>query len=392
MEQSLRQGLPRRAGEAHWPLEATAQVQQLPPAEATEVPAPVEEIPAEFPELAATTAPVAPAPMASATQGTAQARPVAKPAPAKHPKPRPSLLSPPWVKLVLLGIGLIAVAGIAVFASRMFLGSESGQGFLAKYPGEYHLPETAPVGFPAWLAWQHFLNVFLMVLIIRSGIQIRGETRPAAFWTPRGKSAGKVSLTIWFHQSIDLLWLVNGVVFMVLLFASGQWMRVIPTSWEVFPNAVAAALQYMSLDWPTDNGWVNYNSLQQLAYFTTIFLAAPLAAVTGFRMSDVWPKKAKKLSAIYPIELARKIHFPVMLYFVAFILIHVALVMATGALRNLNHMYAAQGSTDPTEFAANWFGFWMFVASLAVIAGAALAVRPFLLAPIASLFGKVSSR
>ncbi len=111
----------------------------------------------------------------------------------------------------------------------------------------------------------------------------------------------------------------------------------VPTSWEVFPNALSAALQYLSLDWPTENGWVNYNSLQVLAYFTTIFLAAPLAAATGFRMSGAWPSKAEKLSRAYPIEVARAIHLPVMFYFVAFIVVHVALVFSTGALRNLNH-------------------------------------------------------
>ncbi|MEU5849212.1 hypothetical protein [Saccharopolyspora shandongensis] len=47
--------------------------------------------------------------------------------------------------------------------------------------------------------------------------------------------------------------------------------------WEVFPNALSAALQYASLDWPTENGWVHYNALQQLAYFTTVLVATPLA-------------------------------------------------------------------------------------------------------------------
>ena len=148
----------------------------------------------------------------------------------------------------------------------------------------------------------------------------------------------------------------------------------------------------MSLDWPTENGWVNYNALQQLAYFSTVFLAAPLAIVTGVRMSSLWPKKAERLSRAYPIEWARKVHFLTMLYFVVFIIIHVALVLATGALRNLNHMYAAQGSTDPTAYADNWTGFWMFVLSLVVIAVAWVAARPMTIAPIARLFGTVSGR
>jgi hypothetical protein len=162
-------------------------------------------------------------------------------------------------------------------------------------------------------------------------------------------------------------------------------MRVVPTSWDVFPNALSAGLQYLSLDWPTENGWVNYNSLQVLAYFTTIFIAAPLAALSGIRMSGVWPKKVAALNKAYPIEIARAVHFPVMLYFVLFIFVHVALVLATGALRNLNHMYAGQD-------AVNWVGFWIFAGSLVVIVGGWAAARPLVLAPMAELFGKVGTR
>tara|TARA_Y100000114_G_scaffold105288_1_gene98573 strand:+ start:10337 stop:11473 length:1137 start_codon:yes stop_codon:yes gene_type:complete len=306
------------------------------------------------------------------------------------PRPEPARIGPftkaQWAGTVIVGgLGLLFAAGMAVLAVRWLLSLDGMQDFLAAYPGEYHLPEGAPVGFPAWLGWQHFFNVFLMVLIIRTGLTIRTEQRPSVFWAPRNKPKGKVSLTIWFHQSLDILWIVNGAIFVVLLFVTGQWMRIVPTSWEVFPNALSAALQYVSLDWPTENGWVNYNSLQQLAYFTTVFIAAPLAIITGVRMSGIWPKNAKALNKAYPVEWARKVHFPVMLYFVVFIIIHVILVFATGALRNLNHMYAA---TD----ADNWVGFWLFVLSLVVIAGAWVAARPLVLAPIARLFGTVSSR
>ena len=99
-------------------------------------------------------------------------------------------------------------------------------------------------------------------------------------------------------------------------------------------------------------------------------------------MSSVWPQNARALSRAYPVEWARAVHFPVMLYFVAFIIMHVALVFATGALRNLNHMY---GGTD----AVNWVGFWIFVGSLFVIGAGWTAARPLVLTPIASLFGKV---
>nr|WP_236571311.1 cytochrome b/b6 domain-containing protein [Microbacterium hydrocarbonoxydans] len=295
---------------------------------------------------------------------------------------------PSWTQAIagLLGAAALGIlAGAAVAFVRTLLSLPFMQDFLAAFPGEYEPAVHVEPGFAPWIGWQHFFNVFLMVLIIRSGLRIRSEKRPTAFWTPRNNPKGKVSLTIWFHQALDVLWLVNGVIFVVLLFTTGHWARIVPTSWEVFPNALSAALQYVSFDWPHENGWNNYNSLQQIAYFTTVFVAAPLAAVSGFRMSGMWPKNAERLSKAYPIEWARAVHFPVMLYFVAFIVVHVALVMLTGFLRNLNHMYAAQD-------AVTWTGFWVFVASLVVIAAGWAAARPLVIAPIAKLFGNVSGR
>ena len=48
--------------------------------------------------------------------------------------------------------------------------------------------------------------------------------------------------------------------------------------------------------------------------------------------------------------------------------------------------------TRPAAASGNWTGFWLFVAAMAVIAGAVAAARPMLLAPIARLFGDVQSR
>jgi thiosulfate reductase cytochrome b subunit len=295
---------------------------------------------------------------------------------------------PTWPQAIaglLAAAALGLIAGAAIAFVRTLLSFPFMQDFLAAFPGEYEPAIAVEPGFAPWLNWAHFFNMFLIVLIIRSGLRVRTEKRPTVFWTPRGKAKGKISLTLWFHQSLDLLWIINGVIFVVLIFVTGHWVRIVPTSWEVFPNALSAALQYVSFDWPHENGWNNYNSLQQLAYFATVFIAAPLAVVTGFRMSGLWPKSAERLSKAYPVEWARALHFPIMLYFVAFIIAHVALVMLTGFLRNLNHMYASQD-------AVTWTGFWVFIASLVVLAIGWFAARPLVLAPIAKVFGKVSGR
>jgi hypothetical protein len=157
----------------------------------------------------------------------------------------------------------------------------------------------------------------------------------------------------------------------------------VPYNWQIFPNALSALLQYVSLSWPVEDGWVNYNSLQVLTYFVTIFIAAPLAAVSGYRMSPLWPSKAQRLSTMYPLALARKIHFPTMLYFVLFVIVHVVLVLATGALRNLNHMF--WGSDDPGD----WIGFTMFMLGIAAIVVGWLTVRPLIMQRVGAAFGKV---
>lgn len=294
-----------------------------------------------------------------------------------------------------LGRIIAAVAATAaglivlVLLARWFRGLGFVEAFIERYPGEYELPSSAPLGMPAWLNWSHFFNLFLMALILRTGLTIRHESRPPAYWGPKKDPEAKVSLTVWLHQALDLVWVVNGVIYLVLLFATAQWMRIVPTSWEVFPNAISAALQYVSLDWPSDNGWVRYNSLQQLAYFTTVFIAAPLAMLTGLRMGMLWPKGR----TWPPMKPVRALHGGVMLYFAAFITVHVALVFLTGPLRNLNHMFAGKGSTDPSRYASDITGLAIFALAAAVVVGGLIAVaKPLLIAPIASRFGRLSGR
>ncbi|AXJ08643.1 hypothetical protein CFN17_02640 [Arthrobacter sp. PM3] len=400
---ALRRGLPRVPGGEPWPPAGLAPVRAAAPGPEPAVQAEPEPAVQAGPEPAVQEI----VPVASAAETVTAVEPSvplppAAPAPAASPVAEPYATQEPampkaeaklygsrtlgqWIKLVvLIAAGSVAAAGILVLAARGVTTLPGVPEFLSRYPGVYDLPAAAEPGFPWWAQWAHFFNFFLMALIIRSGYQVRTQQKPPAYWTPK-RGGKKISINLWLHQCLDILWLVNGLIFVVLLLASGRWMRLVPTSWEVFPNALSALLQYMTLDWPVESGWTNYNSLQQLMYFIVVFIAAPLAAITGVRMSEFWPKNAKTLSRIYPVEVARAIHFPTMLFFVLFILVHVFLVFATGALRNLNHMF---GGSDEV----NWTGFWLFAAAIAVTAAAWYAARPIVLAPIAKLFGQVSSR
>lgn len=294
-----------------------------------------------------------------------------------------------WFRLVWIVPALLVGLFLVVLAARGIRDLPAVQSFMRDFPGESKLPEGAPVGFPAWLGWQHFLNSFFILLIIRTGWQVRTTKRPPAYWTRnntgllRTKNPPvRIGLDLWLHLSLDTLWVLNGVIFFVLIFATGQWVRIVPTHWDIFPNAVSVGLQYASFNWPTENGWVNYNALQTLSYFVITFIAAPLALITGIRMAPGLADRFKRLDRVFPLPVARAIHYPVMLFFAAFIVVHVTLVLVTGALRNLNHLYA--GRDDYT-----WWGAGIFAISLIVMAAAWVAVRPAILSSLAGFTGSV---
>jgi len=312
-----------------------------------------------------------------------------------------------WFNLLwLLPIGFVVLIA-AVASAKGLRNTPSVARFITRYPGTIESARSVQdAGLPGWVGVQHFLNLFFMIFIIRSGVQILSD-HPRLYWT-RHSTPGKdwfrvqqpvpddplwtakqdsislpgqiglpgirhsIGLARWWHLGIDTLWLANGLVFYVLLFTTGQWRRLVPASWTVFPNAASVAIQYLSLNWPTETGWVAYNSLQLIAYFITVFVAAPLALITGLGMSPALSTRFKRISRVLSIQTARSLHFLVLAWFLLFIVIHVTLVFTTGVLRNLNHIYAARNDNG-------WSGFWLFAASMVVLVVGWVAATPFTL-------------
>jgi thiosulfate reductase cytochrome b subunit len=303
--------------------------------------------------------------------------------------PKPESTRSRWFPLLWAIPVFVVVAVGVVLAVRGIRTTDWMQSFITDFPGQSELPDATPVGFPAWLNWQHGLNAFFMLFILRTGWILHQAKRPDAFWTRkndgriRTKGAPvRIGVDLWLHIVIDTLWVLNGVIYWVLLFATGQWKRVVPTNGDTIPNAISAGIQYVSFDWPLENGWVNYNALQLISYFLIIFVAAPLAVLTGLRLSPGFAARLRPLDKAFPYKVAKKIHYWTMVFFVLFIVAHVTLVLATGAVRNLDHMYA--GRDD-----ASWVGFWIFVASVVLMAVAWFALRPAVVDKVAALGGSV---
>ena len=92
-----------------------------------------------------------------------------------------------------------------------------------------------------------------------------------------------------------------------------------------------------------------YNGLQLLTYFITVFVAAPLAVVTGVMHS---PRIAKRTanSRLVNAEVVRSVHVLVLGWFIVFTIAHVSLVLVTGAFENLNHITLGTEGSGPAGF------------------------------------------
>jgi sulfoxide reductase catalytic subunit YedY len=298
--------------------------------------------------------------------------------------------------------GLVVLIAIAQTLREM----PEVKAFILHNPGIAQGAPSINSGFPWWLKLQHFLNMVFMLFIMRAGIQILAD-HPRLYWkrdcTPGTDwfrfqvpvPAGRVwtskddsvtlpkwlgipglrhtlGLSRWWHFSVNLLWVLNGAAFYVLLFATDQWRRLVPLTWEVFPAALSTAIQYASLNFPVDESWTRYNGLQQLSYFITVFIAAPVSILTGLMQSPAISNKAGWVGRLLNRQAMRSVHFLSFFWFVGFIVTHGVMVFITGLRQNTNHMFAGVDNTS-------WAGLPLFLLAMAVLTAAWLVVSPFTL-------------
>jgi thiosulfate reductase cytochrome b subunit len=292
----------------------------------------------------------------------------------------------------LIALGVVVLAVLVVVVARLVRFSGVGEAFVGTWTGAAPQPAGTPPGFPGWAAWLHGLNAVFLLFTVRSGWRIHRGHRPSTFWTRRNdgriRTANppvRIAIDLWSHFVADTLWVLSGVLFIVLAAVSGHWVRIVPTDWAVVPQAVSAGLQYASLDWPTENGWVDYNALQQLSYFAVVYVAGPIAVLTGLRAAPGFAARLRFLDARFSLRTAKTIHFWTMWFLVGFTAVHVFLVLATGAVRNLNHIYALRDDQS-------WAGAVVFAVSLLLTGAVVWALRPPVVRRVAGWTGTVLHR
>ena len=267
----------------------------------------------------------------------------------------------------------VIVGGIATIGGAMALGATPGwRTFAVANPCVLALVNV-PTDFPLWLRSLHYFNILIITLLFRSGIQIladhprlylsnhstpgtewlrfRSPVPPDRVWTAKddsvslpqvlGLPGGRhvIGLARKWHFLDVLLWLVIGATFVALLFATGQWRRLVPTTTAIVPDALTCAVTYASLRLPPGDGGVNVNALQQLAYFSVVFIAPPLSILTGLAMSPALVNHYGRYQKLFGNrQVARSIHFLLWFYYLVFTIVHTAMVVITNVRGNLNRI------------------------------------------------------
>jgi thiosulfate reductase cytochrome b subunit len=183
----------------------------------------------------------------------------------------------------------------------------------------------------------HWANFVLLLGMIASGLQIymsfthfgiRGshyfpnpwDGKPFPPWSRLG---GWLAGGLNWHFALAWPFAASGLLYVGYLALTGEWRSLVFRPSDV-PRAVQMQLYYLKLrrEHPPQG---KHNALQKLAY-TSIVLLGALSVLTGFAVYK--PVELSWLTALFGgYELARYWHFWAVWLFVAFLVVHVALVL-----------------------------------------------------------------
>jgi len=141
-------------------------------------------------------------------------------------------------------------------------------------------------------------------------------------------------LSAWFLVAIGVIYLLAGVV-------TGHFLRnIVPHPSDLKASSVWQDLRdHLHMRIREATGGPQYGLLQKCSYFAVLFLLLPLIVLSGLAMSPA-------ITAGYPILLrvftgyqsARTIHFFAFVLLMLFLLVHVAMVVKSGFVRQMRGM------------------------------------------------------
>ncbi len=176
---------------------------------------------------------------------------------------------------------------------------------------------------PAWVRIMHWVNAVAMILMIMSGWQIYNASPLFDFsFSSSITLGGWLGGALLWHFAAMWLLMVNGLVYVVLGFATGRFRKkLLPiTPSGVISDTKAALTGKLSHDDLT-----RYNYVQKLLY-AGIIVVGVLIVLSGL---SIWkPVQFQYLTALFGgYDVARYVHFFCMAAICAFLVVHVTLAL-----------------------------------------------------------------
>ncbi|MGQ0741339.1 MAG: cytochrome b/b6 domain-containing protein [Alphaproteobacteria bacterium] len=149
-----------------------------------------------------------------------------------------------------------------------------------------------------------------------------------------------------WHFFFAWLFVINGVAFAAYAFASGHFRDLWPR-WRDIRALPHEIVEHAKLRFPHGEAAKRYNALQKITYFLVIFILGPLIVLTGLTMSPTINAAFPELDWMFGgRQSARTIHFICAFAFVAFFIIHNAMVVLSGAWNNLRSMITGRYAVE----------------------------------------------
>ena len=294
-----------------------------------------------------------------------------------------------WIRpSILIGIG---IAILAVIAAAWIEVAVAGLPHIPPVPQIYPNNFAGPHGFPVWVRYCHFFNFLFVMMLIRSGLSILVDhprlyfndgCTPGSEWirvtplkVPRDRiwtakdDARYISPLVGtpgYRHTIGIarVWhfinvhgfIITGIFFIIMLFDTEQWRRIVPTSPLVLLQAWNTWVHYATFHLPPEpNGFYGYNALQQIAYFTVVFVFGPLAILTGIAMSPAVVNRFPWYARIFGgRQSARRSTSSPCSASLHFSWCMSRLIVMTGFARNMNHIVMG---TDDQSHLGMYLGF-----------------------------------
>ena len=155
-----------------------------------------------------------------------------------------------------------------------------------------------------------------------------------------------------WHFFFAWLLVINSTVYFAVSLARGHLKRdLLPTRIQLSPSHLIRDLwNHLQLKFPSGEAAKRYNALQKITYLGVLFILAPTILATGLTMSPGMDAGFPWLLDLFGgRQSARTVHFICAALVVAFIAVHLIMVLLAGPINELRSMITGRYVLPPKE-------------------------------------------